>query len=84
MFAKTAELGIVVIAGGECTELEKGENNMLISTAVQTSAFLALEGLPSDYGFVPCEADPSVLCELLDDDEAALFRHGDLQVIRII
>ena len=84
VFAKTAELGIVVIAGGECTELEKGENNMLISTAVQTSAFLALEGLPSDYGFVPCEADPSVLCELLDDDEAALFRHGDLQVIRII
>ena len=84
VFAKTAELGIVVIAGGECTELDKGENNMLISTAVQTSAVLALEGLPADYRFIPCEADPSAMGELLDDDEAALFRHGDLQVIRII
>ena len=83
VFAKTAELGIVVVAGGERSELEKGDNDMLISTAVQTSAVLALEGLPVEYGFVPCEADPSAMGELLDDDEAALFRHRGLQVIRL-
>lgn len=83
VFAKTAELGIVIVAGGERSELEKGENDMLINTAVQTSAVLALEGLPAEYGFVPCEADPTAMGDLLDDDEAVLFRHGGLRVIRL-
>ena len=50
---------------------------------IVASAFLALEGLPADYTFVPCEADSSEISELLDDDEAALFQHGGLKVIRL-
>lgn len=82
VFAKTADLGIVIIAGGELSELENGENDMLISVAVQTASFLALEGLPADYRFVHSDADPSALGTVLDEDEAALFRHGELKIVR--
>lgn len=83
IFTKTSALGVVIIAGGERSELAKGENDMLISAAVQTSAFLALEGLPAEYGFVHSEVDSSSMGIPLDDDEAALFRHGELRVVRI-
>lgn len=83
VFAKTADLGVVVIAGGTRSDLEKGETDMLINTAVQTSSFLALEGLPAEYGFVHSDAEPSVMGAPLDDDEAALFRHGELRIIRV-
>lgn len=83
VFTKSSDLGIVVVAGGERIELAKGESDMLISAAVQTSTFLALDGLPADYGFIYSEADPSAMGMPLDEDEAALFRHGELNVIRV-
>lgn len=83
IISKTAELGIVVVAGGVREELETNKDEMLLSAAIQTASILVLEGAPAEYRFVNSDADPASMGTLLDDNEAALFRHGGMTVIQI-
>lgn len=83
VFTRSAELGVIILAGVVREQLADEESlDLVTKAALGAQSGLILEGNPLDYHSFKCREYPLHTDADLEDEEAALIQDGKIRLVR--